>query len=62
MEHSPKPITPTIAHKLYTALIRARKFDEKIAELYPQQEMRCPVHLSIGQEAVAAGVCGAPEN
>lgn len=31
--------------------------EEKIAELYPEQEMRCPVHLCIGQEAVAAGVC-----
>lgn len=26
-------------------------------ELYPEQEMRCPTHLSIGQEAVAVGVC-----
>ena len=25
--------------------------------MYKHQEMRCPVHLSIGQEAVAAGVC-----
>ena len=31
--------------------------EEKIAELYPEQEMRCPVHLCIGQEAIAAGVC-----
>lgn len=31
--------------------------EEKIAELYPEQQMRCPVHLSIGQEAVAVGVC-----
>lgn len=40
-----------------TALIRA--VEEKIAELYPAQEMRCPTHLSIGQEGVAAGVCAA---
>lgn len=31
--------------------------EEKIAELYPEQEMRCPVHLCIGQEAIAVGVC-----
>jgi len=31
--------------------------EERIAELYPEQEMRCPVHLCIGQEAIAAGVC-----
>jgi len=31
--------------------------EERIAELYPEQEMRCPVHLCIGQEAISAGVC-----
>ena len=31
--------------------------EEKIAEIYSEQEMRCPVHLSIGQEATAVGVC-----
>jgi TPP-dependent pyruvate/acetoin dehydrogenase alpha subunit len=39
-------------------MLRIRMVEEKIAELYPEQEMRCPVHLCIGQEAVAAGVCG----
>lgn len=42
---------------LYHTMLRIRLVDEKIAEIYPKQEMRCPVHLSIGQEAVAAGVC-----
>ena len=50
---------PEPSKMLYTALLRCRMFEEKIVELYPQQEMRCPTHLSIGQEAVAAGVCGA---
>lgn len=31
--------------------------EEKIAAIYPEQEMRCPVHLCIGQEAIPAGVC-----
>ena len=31
--------------------------EERIVGLYPEQEMRCPVHLSIGQEAAAVGVC-----
>ena len=31
--------------------------EKKIADLYSEQEMRCPVHLSIGQEATAVGVC-----
>ena len=31
--------------------------EERIVELYPEQEMRCPIHLSIGQEAAAVGAC-----
>ena len=38
-------------------MLRIRMIEEKIAELYPEQEMRCPVHLCIGQEAIAVGVC-----
>ncbi len=34
-----------------------RRFEEKIIQLYPQQEMKTPVHLYLGQEAIAAGVC-----
>jgi 2-oxoisovalerate dehydrogenase E1 component len=40
-------------------MLLIRIAEERIAELYPEQEMRCPVHLCIGQEAVAVGVCGA---
>ena len=43
--------------EMYFAMLRIRMVEEKISELYSQQEMRCPVHLSIGQEAVAVGVC-----
>jgi len=43
--------------QIYYSLVRIRRFEEKIVELYPEQEMCCPVHLYIGQEAVAAGVC-----
>lgn len=33
-----------------------RKVEEGIADRYSQGQMRCPVHLSIGQEAAAIGV------
>ena len=33
-----------------------REVEERIALRYPEQEMRCPTHLSIGQEAVASAV------
>ncbi len=37
-------------------ILRIRMIEEAIADRYAQQKMRCPVHLSIGQEAVAVGV------
>ncbi|NGX40448.1 MAG: Acetoin:2,6-dichlorophenolindophenol oxidoreductase subunit alpha [Candidatus Anoxychlamydiales bacterium] len=40
-------------------MLRIRRIEERIAEEYTKQEMRCPVHLSIGQEAIAVGVCKA---
>ena len=43
-------------HKLYFSMLRIRIIEEYIAKIYKEQEMRCPVHLSIGQEAVAVGV------
>ncbi len=42
--------------KLFYEMLRIRLVEEKIVELYPEQEIRCPVHLCIGQEAVAVGV------
>ena len=45
----------------YHTMVRIRRVEEKIIELYPQQEMKTPVHLYIGQEAVAAGVCACLE-
>jgi len=46
-----------IALSLYRGMLRIRMVEEKIAQLYSEQEMRCPVHLCIGQEAIAVGVC-----
>ncbi|OGH56861.1 MAG: hypothetical protein A3G34_11705 [Candidatus Lindowbacteria bacterium RIFCSPLOWO2_12_FULL_62_27] len=50
-------VTPDLKKNLYRTMLRIRRIEEKIAVLYPEQEMRCPTHLYIGQEAVAAGVC-----
>jgi pyruvate dehydrogenase E1 component alpha subunit len=38
-------------------MLLIRQFEEKIIELYPSDAIKSPVHLSIGQEAIAAGVC-----
>src|ERR1700680_7416 len=34
-----------------------RRAEERIAEMVESGEVRCPCHLYIGQEAIAAGVC-----
>ncbi|MFH1851413.1 MAG: thiamine pyrophosphate-dependent dehydrogenase E1 component subunit alpha [Candidatus Neomarinimicrobiota bacterium] len=45
------------AHSLYRRMLKIRLTEEAIAERYSEWKMRCPTHLSIGQEGVAAGVC-----
>lgn len=44
---------------LLHGMARIRAVEEAIAENYPRGLMRCPTHLSIGQEAAAVGVCAA---
>ncbi len=46
---------PLQEHMLYQ-MLRVRMVEEAIAERYSEQEMRCPTHLCIGQEAIAVGV------
>jgi TPP-dependent pyruvate/acetoin dehydrogenase alpha subunit len=43
----------------FASMLRIRLAEEAIADRYQEQEMRCPVHLSVGQEASAVGVCAA---
>lgn len=46
-----------ILKKFLYEMLYIRLVEEEIARIYPEQEMRCPVHLSIGQEAIAVGIC-----
>src|SRR3989344_6819806 len=45
--------------KFYRSLYLIRRVEEEIARVYPTDKIKSPVHLSIGQEAVAVGVCEA---
>lgn len=45
--------------KLYFHALRIRRVEEAIAKRYADQKMRCPVHLSIGQEAAAVAMAQA---
>ena len=44
---------------LYRKLYRIRRSEEKIIEHYPEDQMRTPMHMSMGQEAISVGVCHA---
>jgi pyruvate dehydrogenase E1 component alpha subunit len=43
--------------QLYTTMLRIRIFEEKVMEMLFANEIKCPTHLYIGEEAVATGVC-----
>src|SRR5262245_1953069 len=43
--------------RIYRSLRLIRRTEEEVARIYPSDKIKSPVHLSIGQEAVAAGVC-----
>lgn len=57
MNHS--GIDSDLAYRLYHSMLRIRMVEEEVANRYSVQDMRCPVHLSIGQEGIATGVCEA---
>lgn len=43
--------------QIYETMLRIRLFEERLIQLYPGEKIRTPVHLCVGQEAIAAGVC-----
>jgi TPP-dependent pyruvate/acetoin dehydrogenase alpha subunit len=45
--------------RLFREMFLIRRFEEMVNELYLQGKIPSTLHLYIGQEAVAAGVCGA---
>jgi TPP-dependent pyruvate/acetoin dehydrogenase alpha subunit len=45
--------------RLFRTSLLIRLVEERIIDLYPSDRIQSPVHLSIGQEAVAVGVCDA---
>jgi 2-oxoisovalerate dehydrogenase E1 component len=55
--HAPEPdLDPDRA---YRAMLMIRRFEEAVARLYSGNEIPGFVHLAVGQEAVAVGVCSA---
>jgi len=45
--------------KLYRTMVRIRYCEESLVEPILRGEVRCPVHLYSGEEAIAVGICAA---
>lgn len=52
----------TLSKSFYRQMLRIRLVEEALAARYADQEMRCPMHLCIGQEAIAVGVSQAMQS
>jgi len=48
--------TARLRRLIYTTLL-IRRVEERVIDLYPSDKIQSPVHLSIGQEPVAVGLC-----
>lgn len=57
MRHQGIPVDVVI--DIYTRVLRIRRFEEEVGRLFRQGQLPGFVHLYIGEEAVAAGVCAA---
>src|SRR5581483_4234238 len=55
----PMAVDPATLLRLYRVMLTIRRFEERASALYFDGQIPVSVHLCIGQEAVAAGVCGA---
>ena len=61
MSSAPKPLLQSTSIELFKSLFRARRSEEYIVGHYPENRMRTPMHMSMGQEFVSVGVCAALE-
>ena len=48
-----------ITERLYRSMYRIRRVEEEIAQIFPTDKIKSPIHLSIGQEPISVGVCEA---
>ena len=54
---SMESLSTGVLEKMYVTMLKIRLFEEKVVERLYEKEIICPVHLYVGQEAIAAGVC-----
>ena len=53
----PSEYTQETIARLYRSLYFIRRFEERVAAIYPSDAIKSPVHLSIGQEFISVAVC-----
>ena len=58
---APEPLPKNTSIQLFKSLFLARRSEEYIVKHYPENRMRTPMHMSMGQEFVSVGVCAALE-
>lgn len=49
--------TEELVARLYKRMSLIRRFELRLAEIYHTDAIKSPVHLSVGQESIAVGVC-----
>lgn len=54
-----EPLQRATSIKLFKSLLLARRSEQYIVKHYPENQMRTPMHMSMGQEFVPVGVCAA---
>lgn len=52
-------LNSALRRELFRKMLRIRRFQQRVDSEYLKDEMRTPVHLCIGQEALAVGACQA---
>ena len=50
-------LTAEFCESLYSTMVKIRRFDERVAELFKEGLVKGTAHSYVGQEAVAAGAC-----
>lgn len=56
---APPTLPIDISLDLYRVVYMIRRCEEVIVRIYPDDNMKTPMHMSMGQEAVSVGVCKA---
>lgn len=50
-------LTEELVARLYKRMSLIRRFELRLAEIYHTDAIKSPVHLSVGQESIAVGIC-----